>query len=223
VETLQTLLQIFGNLDETLLALVRDYGAWTYGVLFLIVFCETGLVVTPFLPGDSLLFSAGALAAVGSLDVAALIFLLSLAAILGDALNYTAGATVVSRFLLRSRFVHRGHLARTERFYERHGGKAIVLARFAPFLRTFAPFVAGMARMSYPRFAAFNVFGGTAWVGICCLGGYFFGNIPFVKENFTAVILGIILVSLLPAIASFLRGGGRGHEGGVNSRASSGA
>ena len=207
MEILQTLLQIFGHLDETLLALVRDYGAWTYGILFLIVFCETGLVVTPFLPGDSLLFSAGALAAVGSLDVGALIAILILAAVTGDAVNYTLGATVASRWLLRSRFVNKEHLARTERFYRKHGGKAIVIARFAPFLRTFAPFVAGMARMAYPRFFLFNVAGGVAWVTICCLGGYFFGNIPFVKENFTAVILGIIVLSLLPAVAAFLRGG----------------
>ncbi len=207
MELFQTLLQIFGHLDETLLSLVRDYGAWTYGILFLIVFCETGLVVTPVLPGDSLLFSAGALAAVGSLDVGALIAILVIAAVTGDAVNYTLGATVASRWLLRSRFVNKEHLARTERFYRRHGGKAIVLARFAPFLRTFAPFVAGMARMTYSRFFAFNVVGGMAWVTICCLGGYFFGNIPFVKENFTAVILGIIFVSLVPAIAGFLRGG----------------
>ena len=207
MELLQTLLQIFGHLDETLLALVHDYGAWTYGILFLIVFCETGLVVTPMLPGDSMLFSAGALAAVGSLDVVGLIGLLSLAAILGDAVNYTLGATVASRWLLKSRFVNKEHLARAERFYQRHGGKAIVIARFAPFLRTFAPFVAGMARMSYPRFAAFNVTGGIAWVTICCLGGFFFGNIPFVKENFTAVLLGIIFVSLIPAIVAYFRGG----------------
>ena len=207
MEIFQTLLQLFGHLDETLLTLVRDYGAWTYGILFLIVFCETGLVVTPFLPGDSLLFSAGALAAVGSLDVGALLAILVTAAVTGDAVNYTMGATVASRWLLRSRFVNKEHLARTERFYRRHGGKAIVLARFAPFLRTFAPFVAGMARMAYPRFFAFNVIGGTAWVALCCLGGFFFGNIPFVKENFTAVILGIIFVSLLPAIAAYLRGG----------------
>ncbi|MGH9321880.1 MAG: DedA family protein [Vicinamibacteria bacterium] len=206
MEFIQTLLHIFGHLDETLLSLVRDYGAWTYAILLLIVFCETGLVVTPFLPGDSLLFSAGALAAVGSLDVALLVFLLSLAAIAGDTVNYALGATVASRWLLRSRFVNREYLARTERFYRRHGGKAIVLARFAPFLRTFAPFVAGMARMSYGRFVAFNVAGGIAWVAIFTLGGYFFGNIPFVKENFTAVILGIIFVSLLPAIAGLLRG-----------------
>jgi membrane-associated protein len=207
VDLLQTFLQLFSQLDETLLALVRDYGAWTYGILFLIVFCETGLVVTPFLPGDSLLFSAGALAAVGSMDIALLIVLLSVAAILGDAVNYTLGATVVSRFLLRSRFVNKEHLARTERFYQRHGGKAIVIARFAPFLRTFAPFVAGMARMSYPRFAAFNVAGGIAWVGSCCLLGYFFGNIPFVKENFSAVILAIVFLSLIPAVAAYLRSG----------------
>jgi membrane-associated protein len=207
VELLQTLLQIFGHLDETLLALVRDYGAWTYAILFLIVFCETGLVVTPVLPGDSMLFSAGALAAVGSLDIAVLVVLLCIAAILGDALNYTLGATVASRWLLKSRFVNKEHLARAERFYQRHGGKAIVIARFAPFLRTFAPFVAGMARMSYSRFAAFNVAGGVAWVGICCFAGYFFGNIPFVKENFTAVLLGIIFISLVPAIVAFFRGG----------------
>jgi membrane-associated protein len=207
VEVFQTLLQIFGHLDETLLTLIRDYGAWTYGILFLIVFCETGLVVTPFLPGDSLLFSAGALAALGSLDIGALIAILIVAAVAGDAVNYSMGATVASRWLLRSRFVNREHLARTERFYRKHGGKAIVLARFAPFLRTFAPFVAGMARMAYLRFLGFNVVGGIAWVALCCLGGYFFGNIPFVKENFTAVILGIIFVSLLPAITAFLRGG----------------
>jgi membrane-associated protein len=207
VDLLQTFLQLFSQLDETLLALVRDYGAWTYAILFLIVFCETGLVVTPVLPGDSMLFSAGALAAVGSLDIAALVVLLSVAAILGDALNYTLGATVASRWLLKSRFVNKEHLARAERFYQRHGGKAIVIARFAPFLRTFAPFVAGMARMSYPRFAAFNVGGGIAWVGICCLAGFFFGNIPFVKENFTAVLLAIIFVSLVPAIVAFFRSG----------------
>jgi membrane-associated protein len=154
-----------------------------------------------------MLFSAGALAAVGSLDIAALVVLLSVAAILGDALNYTLGATVASRWLLKSRFVNKEHLARAERFYQRHGGKAIVIARFAPFLRTFAPFVAGMARMSYPRFAAFNVGGGIAWVGICCLAGFFFGNIPFVKENFTAVLLAIIFVSLVPAIVAFFRSG----------------
>ncbi|HEY7819671.1 MAG TPA: DedA family protein [Vicinamibacteria bacterium] len=207
MDLLQTFLQLFSQLDETLLALVRDYGAWTYAILFLIVFCETGLVVTPVLPGDSMLFSAGALAAVGSLDIAALVVLLSVAAILGDALNYTLGATVASRWLLKSRFVNKEHLARAERFYQRHGGKAIVIARFAPFLRTFAPFVAGMARMSYPRFAAFNVGGGIAWVGICCLAGFFFGNIPFVKENFTAVLLAIIFVSLVPAIVAFFRSG----------------
>ena len=207
MEFFQTLLHLFGQLDETLLGLVRDYGAWTYAILFLIVFCETGLVVTPVLPGDSMPFSAGALAAVGSLDIAVLVILLGIAAILGDALNYTLGATVASRWLLKSRFVNKDHLAKAERFYQRHGGKAIVIARFAPFLRTFAPFVAGMARMSYSRFFAFNVFGGIGWVGICCFGGYFFGNIPFVKENFTAVLLAIIFVSLIPAMVAFFRSG----------------
>jgi membrane-associated protein len=206
LELLRTAFDLVRHLDQTLLDLVRQYGAWSYGLLFLVVFCETGLVVTPFLPGDSLLFSAGALAAVGSLDIAVLTALLALAAICGDAVNYTLGSTVASRWLLSSKLIRREHLERTEAFYRKHGGKAIVLARFAPILRTFAPFVAGMAGMSYRRFFVYNVAGGIAWVTLCSLGGYFFGNIPFVKEHFTAVLLGIIAVSLLPAVVGALGG-----------------
>ncbi|HXV64417.1 MAG TPA: VTT domain-containing protein [Vicinamibacteria bacterium] len=193
------------HVDETLIRFVHEYGAWTYAVLFLVIFCETGLVATPFLPGDSLLFSAGALAAAGALDLFSLCALLSLAAVAGDAANYAFGRTVVARWLSRSRLVNRSHLARAESFYRTHGGKAIVLARFAPILRTFAPFVAGMARMRYERFLVFNLLGGVGWVGLCAGFGYLFGNLPVVKENFTAVLIAIVLVSLLPAVAGLVR------------------
>ena len=202
-------LELVGHLDRHLLGIVLDYGAWTYLLLFAVIFCETGLVVTPFLPGDSLLFAAGAVAAVGSFDVLSLALLLSVAAIAGDTLNYGFGRTVASRYLLESGLLDRRRVAEAETFYRRHGGKTILLARFAPFLRTFAPFVAGMARMPYGRFAVYNVAGGTAWVVLCTLGGFFFGNVPAIKENFSAVLLGIVVVSLLPVLAAFARRGDR--------------
>jgi membrane-associated protein len=205
MEFLQDALDLIRHLDESLLTLAQDYGNWIYAILFAIIFCETGLVVTPFLPGDSLLFSAGAVAATGAIDFLSLGVLLSAAAILGDAVNYSLGSTVVSRFLLGSRFLRRDHLARAEAFYRNHGGKAIFLARFAPFLRTFVPFVAGMAGMDYRHFFVYNIAGGLAWVWLCCLGGYLFGNVPFVKSNFTAVILGIVVLSLVPVAVSAWR------------------
>jgi membrane-associated protein len=205
MEFLQDALELIRHLDESLLTMVQDYGSWIYAILFAIIFCETGLVVTPFLPGDSLLFSAGAVAATGAIDFLSLGVLLSFAAVAGDAVNYSLGATVVSRFLVGSRLVRRDHLARAEVFYRNHGGKAIFLARFAPFLRTFVPFVAGMARMDYRHFFVYNIAGGVAWVWLCCLGGYFFGNVPFVKSNFTAVILSIIVLSLVPVAVSAWR------------------
>lgn len=183
------------------------YGAWTYFILFLIIFSETGLVVAPFLPGDSLLFAAGALAATSSLDVVWLFILLSVAAIIGNIANYWIGYNVGPGILQKknTKFFNKEYLTRTHKFYEKHGGKTIVIARFIPIIRTFAPFVAGIGFMSYGRFMFFNIVAGIAWVGIFVFGGYYFGNIPTVKNNFTLVIVAIIVVSVLPAVVEFFR------------------
>ena len=192
------------HVDRHLLELLGQYGLWLYPILFLIVFVETGLVVMPFLPGDSLLFAAGALAGVGSLDPWILGGSLFVAAVLGDSLNYFIGSRIGAAVYVRdSRWIRRDHLERARVFFERHGGKSIVIARFAPFLRTFVPFVAGVGRMHYGRFLAFNVLGALAWVGSFVGLGYFFGNLPMVKEHFTWVLLGIILLSLLPALIAW--------------------
>lgn len=203
---IERLLDLFLHLDRHLAELVHDYGSWTYGILFAIVFLETGIVVTPFLPGDSLLFAAGALAALGGLDVRLLFLLLSLAAILGDTANYGIGHRVgVRAFTIDRWFLKHEHLVRTQAFYERHGGKTIFLARFVPIVRTFAPFVAGIGTMTYARFLAWNVFGAVVWVGACLSAGYLFGNIPVVKNNFSLVILAIIALSLVPIAVEWLR------------------
>jgi membrane-associated protein len=200
------LLDLFLHLDKHLAELIKDYGTWTYAILFAIVFLETGVVVTPFLPGDSLLFAAGALAAIGDLNVVLLFVLLSIAAILGDTVNYWIGHRVGERaFKIDRWFLKHEHLVRTQEFYVRHGGMTIFLARFVPIIRTFAPFVAGIGTMSYTRFLAWNVIGGLTWVGGCLFAGYLFGNIPVVKDNFTIVILGIIAVSVIPLVIEFLR------------------
>ena len=196
-----SILDIFLKLDEVLHGVLQTWGPWTYVLLFAIILCETGLVVMPFLPGDSLLFAAGAMAALYSddLNVVALIALLSIAAILGDTINYAIGRWLGPRaFTIDKWFLKHEHLERTQQFYARHGGKTIVLARFVPIVRTFAPFVAGVGRMHYPQFLFFNVVGGIAWVLICTLAGYFFGNFPVVKENFELVVVGIVVVSVLP-------------------------
>jgi membrane-associated protein len=178
----------------------------TYLILFLIVFCETGLVVTPILPGDSLLFAAGAFAARGSLDLTSLLVLLTIAAIGGDALNYSIGYVLGPKVCRPdSRWLKKEYLDKTQSFYERYGTKTIVIARFVPIVRTFAPFMAGVGRMSYLKFGTYNIVGGILWISLCTLGGYFFGNIEWVKKNFTAVILGIIFISVLPAIIEFFR------------------
>ena len=201
MESLQQLLDLFLHVDKHLLELVEDYGTWIYAILFAIVFLETGLVVTPFLPGDSLLFAAGALAGVGALDVRLLILLLIVAAIAGDSLNYAIGRRVGPRvFREGSRFFKQEYLQRTHEFYERHGGKTIVLARFVPIVRTFAPFVAGIGRMNYPKFIAYNIGGGVLWVCLFTLLGYFFGTLPVVKENFSIAVLAIIFLSVLPMV-----------------------
>jgi membrane-associated protein len=198
---------LFLHLDKHLAQVVTSYGAHTYALLFAVVFLETGLVVTPLLPGDSLLFAAGAFAAVGSLKVGLLFALLSLAAILGDTLNCAIGAYLGPKVFHfpKSRFFNPEHLRRTHAFYEKYGGKTIIIARFVPIVRTFAPFVAGIGAMSYLRFLAYNVVGGVLWVAVCVFSGYFFGNQPIVKNNFSLVILAIIVISVLPAAFEYLR------------------
>lgn len=200
MEWLTQLADLFLHLDRHLGEIIGQYGVWTYAILVLIVFCETGLVVTPFLPGDSLLFAAGSLAALGAgLDPLLLFLLLTAAAIAGDTVNYWVGAWLGKGVTEgRYRFIRRDYLDRTHRFYERHGGKTIVLARFVPIIRTFAPFVAGVGTMTYSRFLAYNVLGAVAWVGLFVWAGYFFGNLPVVKENFSMVILAIIALSMIP-------------------------
>ena len=195
------------HLDTHLDALIQGYGVWTYLILFLVVFCETGLVVTPFLPGDSLLFAVGTFAARGSLDLGTVLLLLTVAAILGDTVNYWAGSLVGPKVFHgeSSRFLNRRHLERTHEFYERYGGVTIIIARFVPIIRTFAPFVAGIGSMSYGRFIAYNVIGGVGWVAILTLGGYFFGNLPVVRDHFSIVIIAIIVISVLPGVVEFLR------------------
>lgn len=199
MEFLLTALDYFLHVDRHLLEFATAYGVWIYALLFLIIFFETGVVVTPFLPGDSLLFATGALAAAGVIDVVGILALLTAAAIIGDNTNYFIGRAVGPRvFTEHSRWLKREHLLRTQRFYERHGGKTVVLARFVPIVRTFAPFVAGVGRMHYPRFLAFDVGGGILWVWSFGLLGYFTGNIPFVKDNFGLVTIGVILISVVP-------------------------
>ena len=195
------------HVDRHLLALIGQYGLWVYGILFLIIFVETGLVVMPFLPGDSLLFAAGALAGIGSLDPLVLGASLFVAAVLGDSCNYYIGLRLGAAVYARdSRWIRRDHLDQAREFFERHGGKSVLIARFAPFLRTFVPFVAGASRMHYGRFLFYNVLGALFWVGGFVGLGYFFGNLPGVKEHFTWVLLGIIVLSLLPALVAYLQG-----------------
>lgn len=212
MDLLRQFVDFFLHLDTHLAEIIRDYGTWTYAILFLIVFAETGLVVMPLLPGDSLLFAAGTFAALGDLNPVLLILLLIAAAILGDTVNYWVGNRIGARaFSGNVRFLKREYLERTQRFYERHGGKTIILARFVPIVRTFAPFVAGVGTMSYPRFLAYNVIGAIVWVTGFVTIGYLFGNIPAVKERFSLVILAIIAVSVLPIAIEIVKGwlGGR--------------
>lgn len=195
------------HVDKYLDQIIQNYGAGTYFLLFMIIFCETGLIVTPFLPGDSLLFAVGAFAARGSLDLTTCLLLLSVAGILGDSVNYWIGSSVGAKFFHKanSRFFNQAHLDRTHQFYEKYGNKTIVLARFVPIVRTFAPFVAGIGSMTYAKFFAYNVAGGILWVGLFVLAGYYFGNIAFVQKNFSLVILAIIVLSILPIVFEFIK------------------
>jgi membrane-associated protein len=209
---MQELVDLFIHFDVHLAKFVADYGALVYGLLFAIVFAETGLVVTPFLPGDSLLFATGALAATGALDIRLVVVLLLVAAIAGDAVNYSVGRYLGPRVFsasdnagLLQRMLNREHLDRAHAFFERHGGKAVVIARFVPIVRTFVPFVAGAGAMQYSSFAFYNVAGALLWVGSCVGAGYAFGNVPIIKENFSLVALGIVAVSLLPIVFEWLK------------------
>lgn len=204
MDLLTYLLDIVMHIDKHLANIISEYGTLTYAILFLVIFIETGFVVMPFLPGDSLLFAAGAFVAMDTLNLPLVLGLLSVAAILGDTVNYWIGRSLGRRAYSVS-WINHQHLDRAQAFYETYGGKTIVLARFVPIVRTFAPFVAGIGRMSYAYFIAFNIVGGIAWVSICSLAGYFFGNIPMVKQNFELVILGIVLISVLPIAIELIK------------------
>ncbi len=207
MELIKNLVDFVLHLDAHLSELIQSYGAWTYGILFAIVFCETGFVVTPFLPGDSLIFAAGTFAARGDLNIGLLFGLLAAAAVLGDTVNYWIGKIVGPKVFSKekSRIFKKSYLDRTHSFYEKYGAETIIIARFVPIVRTFAPFVAGIGRMSYLKFLSYNVIGGIGWVALFSFGGYFFGNIPFVRKNFSLVIIAIILISLVPAVLEFLK------------------
>lgn len=207
MDFIKVLVDLILHLDKNLGMIIQSYGMWTYAILFALVFLETGLVVTPFLPGDSLLFAAGAFAASGSFNIVLLFILISTAAILGDTVNYQIGHWVGPKAFRQSnaRLFKRENLERTQQFYQKHGGKTIIIARFIPVIRTFAPFVAGIGKMNYFRFLSYNLIGGLGWAALVLISGYLFGNLPVVRNNFSFVILAIIFISILPAVLSFLR------------------
>ena len=207
MEILLSAWDLIVHLDKHLALLVQNYGPWVYVILFAIVFCETGLVVAPFLPGDSLLFIAGALAAIGGMDVNLLVVVLIIAAVFGDALNFQIGAWLGPKVFKdnEAKYLKRDHLEKAHAFYEKWGGAAIILARFTPFLRTYVPFVAGMARMTYAKFAAYNIAGGILWVASLTYIGFFFGNIPWIKANQGFIVIGIIVLSLIPVMIGALK------------------
>jgi len=207
MEYLLQVIDLFLHLDKYLTIIIEKYGLLTYAILFIIVFFETGIVITPFLPGDSLLFAAGTFASLGALDLYTLYAILTISAILGDTVNYWIGWYVGPKIFHKEdvRFLNKKHLLRTHEFYEKYGGKTIIIARFIPIIRTFAPFVAGIGSMSYKRFVIYNITGAILWVGICVTAGYLFGNMPIVKNNFSLVILAIIFLSISPALVEFIR------------------
>ncbi|MBP6861099.1 MAG: DedA family protein [Neisseriaceae bacterium] len=207
MELITTLLDYFLNLDVHLLELSQNYGPYIYLILFLIIFCETGLIVTPFLPGDSLLFMAGSIAALGEMNIYLMMSLLIVAAILGDTVNYAIGNALGAKLFSNpnSKIFKQSHLTKTHAFYEKHGGKTIIIARFVPIVRTFAPFVAGMGKMSYRKFITYNVSGAVIWVLLFATAGYLFGNLDIVKKNLSLIMLGIIILSIMPGVVEYLR------------------
>lgn len=202
---MSTIIDFIVHIDKYLDILIQNYGAWVYGALFIVIFVETGLVVMPFLPGDSLLFVAGTFAAAGAMNVFYLFILLAFAAVIGDTVNYWLGKYFGEKVF--AKFIKKEHLEKTKSFYERHGKKTIIIARFVPIIRTFAPFVAGIGKMDYSTFLLYNIIGGVSWVLIFVFAGYAFGNVPIVKENLTLVIIGIILLSLIPAVVEYIKSG----------------
>jgi membrane-associated protein len=207
MDLVKTFVDFFLHLDTHLAEVIQRYGTQTYALLFLIIFLETGLVITPILPGDSLLFAAGSFAGLGALGLWKVYFVCVVAAILGDTVNYAIGAYIGPKVFQyqKSRFFNPDHLRKTHEFYEKYGGKTIIIARFIPIVRTFAPFVAGVGKMSYGYFLSYNVIGGVLWVSICVFAGYFFGNLPFVKKNFSLVIIAIVIISVMPAVFEYLK------------------
>jgi len=206
MELVNLIINFVLHLDTYLAQIVDVFGVWAYLLLFVVIFCETGLVITPFLPGDSIIFVAGALAGLGALNIVVLFFVLVTAAILGDSVNYWLGSVIgVKAFDGRFRYLKQEHLDKTHAFFERHGGKAIILARFVPLMRTFVPFVAGLGAMDYGHFIIYNIIGGTTWVSLFLFAGYFFGSVPFVQDNFTLIILAVIMLSVIPIIIEVLR------------------
>jgi len=207
MEIFHHIVDIFLHLDHHMASITAHYGAWSYLILFVIIFCETGLVILPFLPGDSLLFVLGAMSAVGDLQLTVLVFILSIAAIGGNMLNYTVGVFLSHKVLAGQTipFVKKAYIERTHEFFEQYGAKTIILTRFVPIIRTFAPFMAGVGSMPYGRFTLYNIVGGTAWVLVGIFSGFFFGNLPFVRKNFSLVILAIVFISLLPAILEYFK------------------
>ena len=218
MEIILKLIDIFLHLDEYLGEVIQQYGVWTNLLLFLVIFMETGLVVTPFLPGDSLIFAAGTFAGMGHLNIFVLLLILSAAAILGDTANYWIGHYIGPRaFSGNIRFMKKEYLERTHAFFEKHGGVTIIIARFIPIIRTFAPFVAGIGAMTYGKFIAYNIVGGLAWVFLFTLAGYFFGGLQVVQDNFSLVIIAVILISVMPGVIEFLKERGRNKKAAAES------
>jgi membrane-associated protein len=209
LDLLLLFIDIILHIDKYLSILIKSFGSWSYLILFVIVFCETGLVVTPFLPGDSLLFAAGAFAAIGVFDVQLVTIVFATAAIAGDNVNYWIGHYVGPKIFFKEnvRLFNKKHLDRTHEFYEKHGGKTVILARFIPIIRTFMPFVAGIGRMKYPRFVSYDIFGGIAWPTIFVLSGYYFGNLPFIRQYFSLVVIAIVVISVIPILYQIIRTG----------------
>lgn len=208
ISMIEYIISFIVHIDQHLVEIIRDFGNWTYGILFAIVFVETGLVIFPFLPGDSLLFAAGTFAAIGSLSLPTLLLVFFFAAVIGDSLNYEIGkkvGTTIRPGTLMGKMINQEKMNKAEAFFNKHGGKTIVIARFMPFIRTFIPFVAGASRMKYSYFLMYNIVGAALWVGSCTLLGYFFGNIPIVKENFSTILIVIIFLSVIPAFVGFIK------------------